>query len=305
MKESLVTINKVDQQKVYADYYAVSNPKALLVIFHGMAEHKGRYEDFARYLNQHGFNVLVCDHRGHGDSFYQGQLAGHFAHENGWFLNVEDLHNLVEQALEKSQLDTYALLGHSMGSIFARSYFKRYHDKISHLILTGVPESPVGISFMRITAKTATLFSKTRPSEILYQGSFVKFNKATPSKEPYAWLSHDQANIEAYKNDPLCGFRFTRQAFLDFLDGLEDIKHLDEIKVTLDTFIWFVVGEEDVTINVDQLQEQMRKYQELGFSQVVISMLSNAAHEVLFDVEKDELWKQIVEVLNNAGISGS
>ena len=67
----------------------------------------------------------------------------------------------------------------------------------------------------------------------------------------------------------------------------------------LDTFIWFIVGEDDVSINVDQIQRQMRKYQDLGFSEVVISMISNVAHEVLFDVERQALWDQIAYMFND------
>ena len=41
-------------------------PKALVQLAHGMAEHKGRYLPFMEYLAEHGYAVLVNDHRGHG-----------------------------------------------------------------------------------------------------------------------------------------------------------------------------------------------------------------------------------------------
>ena len=303
MKQILQTTNPSDQQIVYANFYAISNPKQLLVIFHGMAEHKDRYDDFAVFMNHHGFNVLVCDHRGHGQSLFNQQIKGHFADQNGWFLNLEDLYDLISQAKTLSQVGTYALLGHSMGSIVAQSYFKRHYQETSHLILTGVPEIPLGIKGLQLVAKIIATFSKTKPSHLLYQSSFAKFDKKTPSQEPLAWLSHDQDNIKAYRADPLCGFKFTNQGLVDLLDGFYDISHLNSMPDHLDTFVWFVVGEDDVSINVDQIQHQMRKYQELGFSEVVISMISNAAHEVLFDVEKIALWKQIVRVFSELKIS--
>ncbi len=299
MKQTLQTVNPSDNQWVYANFYTIPNPKQLLVIFHGMAEHKERYDDFALFFNKQGFNVLVCDHRGHGQSLFEGHIKGHFANQDGWFLNLEDLHDLIKQAQSISQIETYALLGHSMGSIVAQSYFKRYYQEVSHLILTGVPEIPVGLKGLQLIAKAIAVFSKTQPSHLLYQSSFAKFDKKTPSQEPLAWLSHDQDNIKAYRADPLCGFKFTNQGLVDLLDGFYDVRHFNQMSDNLDTFIWFIVGEDDVSINVDQIQNQMRKYQDLGFSEVVISMISNAAHEVLFDVERQALWDQIAYMFND------
>ncbi len=51
-----------------AFYAPVESPKGLVQIIHGMIEHKERYVDFIRYLNEHGFAVMIADHRGHGKS---------------------------------------------------------------------------------------------------------------------------------------------------------------------------------------------------------------------------------------------
>ena len=37
-------------------------PKAVVQIVHGIAEHIGRYDHFARFLNQHGYIVTAEDH---------------------------------------------------------------------------------------------------------------------------------------------------------------------------------------------------------------------------------------------------
>ena len=43
-------------------------PVAVLQIVHGVAEYVGRYDDFARFLNDHGVIVVGHDHLGHGES---------------------------------------------------------------------------------------------------------------------------------------------------------------------------------------------------------------------------------------------
>ena len=39
----------------------VTSPKAVVQIFHGMAEHAARYGEFAAFLNQKGFLVYAND----------------------------------------------------------------------------------------------------------------------------------------------------------------------------------------------------------------------------------------------------
>ena len=40
-------------------------PKAVVQLIHGIAEHIGRYDEFARFLNAHGYVVAADDHMGH------------------------------------------------------------------------------------------------------------------------------------------------------------------------------------------------------------------------------------------------
>lgn len=44
----------------------VKNPKGVVQISHGMAEHARRYDHFATFLNSRGYIVFADDHRAHG-----------------------------------------------------------------------------------------------------------------------------------------------------------------------------------------------------------------------------------------------
>ncbi|HCM91223.1 MAG TPA: multidrug transporter, partial [Lachnospiraceae bacterium] len=46
--------------------YETADAAACVQLIHGMAEHKGRYDDFARFLAGNGYNVVSSDLRGHG-----------------------------------------------------------------------------------------------------------------------------------------------------------------------------------------------------------------------------------------------
>ena len=53
-------------------------PRAILVLVHGMAEHKERYYPFMTYLSEHGFACVITDLRGHGASAPSPEELGHF-----------------------------------------------------------------------------------------------------------------------------------------------------------------------------------------------------------------------------------
>ncbi|MBQ7164546.1 MAG: alpha/beta hydrolase, partial [Clostridia bacterium] len=48
------------------EWNEVSSPKGVIQISHGMAEHSGRYDIFAREMNARGYIVFADDHRAHG-----------------------------------------------------------------------------------------------------------------------------------------------------------------------------------------------------------------------------------------------
>ncbi len=67
MKQKLRLTSPVDGLVMSADLYVPEEPKAIIHIMHGMAEHKERYEELAIILSRLGCVVLVVDHRGLGE----------------------------------------------------------------------------------------------------------------------------------------------------------------------------------------------------------------------------------------------
>ena len=54
--------------ELFTKDYIVKNPKANLLIVHGLHEHCERYQHVAKSLNDIGVNVFTFDLRGHGKS---------------------------------------------------------------------------------------------------------------------------------------------------------------------------------------------------------------------------------------------
>ena len=73
-------------------YLPDQEPKGIIQIVHGMIEHIGRYEEFAKYLASKGFIVAGHDHLGHGRSVITKDKWGYFAKKDPAKTLIRDIH---------------------------------------------------------------------------------------------------------------------------------------------------------------------------------------------------------------------
>lgn len=71
-------------------------PRGVFQIAHGMAEHIGRYDEFAKFIASNGFIVCGNDHLGHGKSVNDVSELGFIAEKNGDKRLVDDMHILTK-----------------------------------------------------------------------------------------------------------------------------------------------------------------------------------------------------------------
>ncbi len=115
-----------------------SDPKAIVVILHGMGEHKERYLDYAKWMASHGYAVYIHDHRKHGRSIVEEEeTVGIFSSEDKWEYVIDDVHFVVKDARKKVPGKDVIILGHSMGSVIARRYAAKYSQVPRAVILSG------------------------------------------------------------------------------------------------------------------------------------------------------------------------
>ena len=112
-------------------------PKAIVQIAHGIAEHVDRYTEFMEYLASKGYLAVANDHLGHGKSIRPGELKGFFADENGWDYVVADMVKLHDRTAAEHPGLPYVMFGHSMGSFLTRTYIIKHPDKYDAVILSG------------------------------------------------------------------------------------------------------------------------------------------------------------------------
>ena len=67
-----------------------------------------------------------------------------------------------------------------------------------------------------------------------------------PARTPFDWLSRDQAEIDKYAADPLCGFPASVQLWIDMLDALADITSVErQARIPKRLPIYVIAGSRD------------------------------------------------------------
>ncbi len=114
-----------DQLTIHCLIEIPENPCGILQIVHGMSEHKERYLPFMEAMAKSGWICVIHDHRGHGESVKTKEDLGYFYDTTGTYL-MEDVHQLTYLMKQRFPTLPYVLFGHSMGSLLARAYTKKY-----------------------------------------------------------------------------------------------------------------------------------------------------------------------------------
>lgn len=192
-------------------------PKAIFQIAHGVSEHIGRYDEFARVLASNGFVVCGNDHLGHGLSVQDGEQAGFFAETDGDIRLVDDMHILSLIMKKHYPSLPLFLFGHSLGSLCARVYAANFGSEIAGLILCATGEAPSSAVVLEEPLRflCAKLGTKAEVSNALLDklGTIGIKDKKTDKD----WLSRNEANVRAFLEDPLCGIDMKLGAIRDIV----------------------------------------------------------------------------------------
>jgi len=150
---------------------SISAARDPVVLCHGNALnnyfwHLDRRINFARYLQQRGFDVWLVDLRGHGQSRLANPFAGSFVGENvkqadpyGWTLEdhaLKDIDAIITEVLKQTGRKKLTWIGHSMGGM------------IMFLRLGVMGDDRVA----RFGAVSSPLISPKPPSEMIYEQTY-------------------------------------------------------------------------------------------------------------------------------------
>lgn len=278
-------------------------PIGVLQIVHGMAEYIDRYDNFAKYMTEHGFNVIGHDHLGHGHSVSDEHDYGFFAKENGDKIIIEDMHSVTQYAREKWEELPNFILGHSMGSFCLRQYLTKYSNDVFGAIIMGTGWIPSAAALLGKTIATNTCKSKGSHTvnPLLIKLTLEPYNKPfAPARTNCDWLSRDEKQVDLYVSDKLCGFDFTAGAYKDFFTILEKIaKNRQLIGMRKSLPILITSGSVDPVGGKKACEKLNAQYKRCGIDDVTLKLWENDRHEILNELDKSDVYRYIYNWLKS------
>ena len=271
--------------------------KAIVQIVHGLAEYVERYDDLAEFFNSRGILVVAEDHMGHGKSICDATPMGYFA--GGWHAAVKDTYRLLKNTMGEFPGVPYILFGHSMGSFMARTVLAKYPDSgIAGAIICGsawMPGAVIGAGKALATVICKKNGEKN-PSNLLQNMMFGGYTKRIEHPRTSCdWLTRDQKIVDAYVEDPLCGFIPSAGLVRDMMTGLQyiqDGKNLDAMKKDLPIFL--VAGGDDPVggygAGVEQCAAEFKKH---GMAHVDMKIYPLCRHEIHNEINRHEVYEDL------------
>ena len=189
--------------------------RAIVQLSHGMVEFIDRYKPLAEYLAARGILVTGNDHLGHGGSIRTKADYGYFAEPDGNRAVLDDLHAMTVLTKQLYPGVPYFLLGHSMGSFYARQYLCEWGSELDGAIILGTGFQPKAlVAFARTVCRVlAVFFGWQHRSRLVAELSFLGYNKGLEGRTTHDWLNRDPAEVDKYLADERCTFTFTLNAY--------------------------------------------------------------------------------------------
>jgi len=161
-----------------------SQPKAVVVLVHGLGEHTGRYIHVGKALTDAGYVLVGFDLRGHGKS---GGARGHFPSLDVVTQDIRQFFQFVSQRYPNLPQFFY---GHSLGGLLSLAYAVQNKAALKGVLVTG---SALRSALQEQKAKIAmaNILGTLMPAMTI------------PSGLDATTISRDKAVVDKYVHDPL------------------------------------------------------------------------------------------------------
>ncbi|KAL9372309.1 hypothetical protein Peur_034553 [Populus x canadensis] len=250
--------------------------RGLVVLMHGLNEHSGRYNDFAKELNANGFKVYGMDWIGHGGS------DGLHGYVHSLDYAVDDLKSFLDKILTENPGFPCFCFGHSTGAaiVLKAMMDPKVEARVSGVVLT----SPaVGIQPSHpLVVILAPVMSFLLPT--------FQLNSANKNGMP---VSRDPDALVAKYSDPLVYTGSVRVR-----TGYEILRTTAYLQQNLKTLrVPFLVLHGAADTVTDPAASQ-KLYEEASSTDKTIQLLEGFLHDLLIEPEREEIMKDIIDWFN-------
>jgi len=278
----------------------------IIQIIHGMCEYIERYLPFIEYLATKGFIVVGHDHLGHGQSIKSPDDLGYFGEPNPSDLLIQDIHSLRKIIVKKYPNLPYFMCGHSMGSYLLRQYICTYSKGLAGIIIIGTGymspcESLLALGFINVLSCFKGIKHKSNlTKKISFElGPYSKYDHQKKDLNN-SWISRDPEIVKKYYEDKNCQFDFTLNGYYGLVQSIRySCDPSNVAKIKKDIPILFVSGDCDpVGNNGEGVKKSYEIMKLIGSVDVSMKLFMGCRHEVLNELNKDEVYEYILNWIN-------
>jgi alpha-beta hydrolase superfamily lysophospholipase len=167
----------------WQEWLPEGDPRAVVVLIHGLGEHSGRYSHLAERFVAENIAVLTQDNRGHGKTpGGRGVLDFDKA--------VDDVGELLDEARSRFPGIPLVLYGHSLGALMSMVYSVRQRPRIAAQVASA-PALDSELREQKVKLTAVNLLGGVLPNVVIPTGLDSK------------GVSRDPAVVAAYESDPL------------------------------------------------------------------------------------------------------
>lgn len=283
------SINTFDSLKLFMASAEIDNPKAVIQIVHGLKEHKKRYYDFAEYLKNNGYTVFMSDNRGHGYSVNDEYPLGYMADIH---LLVKDQYEITKYIKSKYQNIPLYMIGHSYGSMIARAYLQNYDAEITKLVLSGTVAYNSLVNIGLVLGKIINTIKGKKGSSIILQ--------TLADNDDISWVCSNPETMAQYKSDQFCtGYKYMNISIYNIFKGMKELHNISAYKCqNPELKILSITGEKDpVTKGEKGIKDSILTLKKIGYKNIENIVYKDMLHEVLNEVNKEQIYKDVLNFL--------
>lgn len=280
--------------------------RGVLQLVHGFAEHALRYSDFAKFMTRQGYVVCAHDQLGHGRT-----AGGRFGYigKNGHKLLAKDTYKLTMLLKKEFGLSVpIILLGFGAGSLVARYVCSLWGMEYGGAVFSGTSCGGASVNFLYRMFSASKLKPSTGEKEAAWVNRRLHSRNGKAfrnSEQGTSWLTRDATQAAAFEADPLCGFPLTYGASLDLLKLVRITNSRGwPVRMPKNLPIYLFSGLDDPMGNFGD--GVIKVYSELasaGCKDIEIRLYEDARHDMLFEINKDEVYEDIKNWLVGAATS--